>query len=276
MRFALLLVACVLAAPRTTDACSWEAHTFPSPRAGTPLPAHPRILVHVDTHHEPVFAANATFTSTLVGRTVTSRLYELHFHIARGDLAIRLPGQQVVTFSVGATTSHRARIAGVNPKRDNSCNGAGFAFDVEGDAIGFRLDWHDGSAPDWFMRSGDQAHFEESRHGALRQLREFDLVALFADGTERWIGTSRMMNGHDYDRVRRPVELLGVSWPMLAAPYVWGAPVIVWQPSPFDVDDPQPRGVLAVGLLLALVAWQFRGRVRTSSGADYVRPCSWR
>jgi hypothetical protein len=275
----LVTLALLVAIPHPADACCEpDPLTATRPRSWTVLPPNPRILAFVPGPASQRITANAPFDQRLVDDTHWFHVYELRFEIDVGTLIVEVPTSGSKTtrasFPISVASANHAQVTAVDTKI--SCNDIGIALDIPGNAIAARVDWHDGGAATW-PEIWDDTPTLKVFIGSAMELRSFTLVALFADGTDRVLGTSSMRyRPFDGEVNRRPLELLDTHWPMLAGPWLPERAPTVRQPSPFDVDDPRPRGLLAVGLLLALVAWQFRGRVRTSSGADYVRPCSWR
>jgi hypothetical protein len=205
--------------------------------------------------------ANAPLDQRLVNQIDILRVYELRFRKREGELMVHVPiGQsltQTLTYPIAASSARNARVRSVTTT--SGCTDRGFLLRLEGDAIGLRIDWHDRGPPAWFP-VWDSAAFLTFERRTLARLRDFDLIALFADGSERTIGTSSMMLD-DRGWVRSPVELLDrYSWPMFAGWFHTDFPR-EWEPGPHDVDDPRWRGLLALALLLAL---------------GYVKPCSWR
>lgn len=187
------------------------------PAQGT-LPAHPTILVQV-----PRWMRGGSFTAnaSLNVEPLPDGYYGLTILAERGDVAVRYIPPATLRFDkralfvpltaqyrVGTVLSlHTAQITDVWHSENRGCPSWNeIVVETAGDAIALRYDWSDGAPPS-LVPAGSGLGYSNCGGPSFQSstLRDFELVALFADGTERTLGRSSLML--DNSSVRLPIEL---------------------------------------------------------------------
>jgi hypothetical protein len=157
------------------------------------------------------FESNVPITSELVNRSGTFTTYRIQLHANHGAAWLRAPSHEralAAEYTLGMQPANTSLVTGLRhvESRRKCSSTEMIALDIVGTAVAYRVDWHDGSTT--FMDAPRLGFIGCGAYNAvLSELQGFDLVALYADGSEQRLGTSCAMI--DHDRIRLPTELVG-------------------------------------------------------------------
>jgi hypothetical protein len=233
--------------------------------AGSVVPRDPTLLLFVPTGAEggQLTATGASVAMSEVSRspafvvykiraTRTARKFELHYQlpVTRGF------APQVISaeYEIGSAPVNAARVTDVTHaySRWTCSHTDAVRFTIEGTAIAYRLDWRS-TQPATIIDASDPLVGDLDCIGTnvdvdLSSLQTFDLVALFADGSERALGSASMSNTGT--RIRLPLELLGENADDIEA---------TRKPGAFFVIDKTNLTAFGAHCTLALLAFLLSG-----------------
>jgi hypothetical protein len=222
-----------------------------APREG-PLPANPTVYLFVPKVGDPVIEANVPITTDVVDRSGTYTVHRIKIHATSGVAKLRVFlywGRVPLTgeYEIGAASTNSSVVTAVRHENPvMACSRTDVIdFKIAGTAVAYRLDWRSPDPPTFLSarspRLGEICFTSNAEEPAITQLRAFELVALYADGSERALGTSVLMLGRY--QVRVPIELVGSTGHIEER---W--PLVHWSPA----DEPESNLLGWLGVLAGL------------------------
>lgn len=170
---------------RVAEACSVQHSTF-QPESGV-LPPNP--TVYFFTRDEGEIVASAPMTADVIARSNDLVVHRVRIAATTGDVTVTYRDRDG-----GVWDDARYRI-GLVPPNTSYVTGATFArhriaLAVTGTAIAFRFDWGD-RAPSVVQGHRPRIALDRTISDKLAE-GDFELVALFADGSEQSFGRSNL------------------------------------------------------------------------------------
>jgi hypothetical protein len=218
MRLAIGVVMLLgIAVPREASATCAPPDASWSPSGG-PLPPNPTVYLFVPMGHDATFTSNVPISTELVDRSGSFAVHRVRIHATTGVVRIDAPGlfaKTVAEYTIGEAAPNASLVMDVRHLHYfGMCSGSdALEFDIAGTATAYRFDWHDSATPTYMSARDPALGYlwcgANNVESAIKQERGFELVALYADGSERRLGASTLMIGASH--VRRPTELLGYA-----------------------------------------------------------------
>jgi hypothetical protein len=224
MRLAIVVLGIAISlAPRFAHAMcgSPEPELFP---AGGIVPRDPTLALFVPARQTggKLAVTGATLETTEVSRTSAFVVYRIRTTQTAGAFELTyqppaednwIPDPITARYVVGSVPANAARVTGVEHVYGAwTCSHTdAIRFRIEGNAIAYRLAWHSQEPATVIDPSRAKVGYLScigmNVDIDLASLQAFDLVALFADGSERVLGSSAMSNTDK--KIRLPLELVG-------------------------------------------------------------------
>lgn len=280
MRLAPIVVCIAISlAPRLAHAICGDPRSEFSPVGGV-VPRAPTLMLFVPRGQAggELTAIGATLETTEVARSSAFVVYRIRATRTSGAFGVRyqppveddhVPHPITARYVVGSVPANDARVTDVVHSYGAwTCSHSdAVRFTIEGNAIAYRLAWH----------SKQPATIVDPRHSMvgfldcigrnvdvdLSALQAFDLVALFADGSERVLGSASMANTETM--IRLPLELLGEDAEDIDATNK--PPLERDRPPDIDEAEPCPFVVHGVLALLAFALARFAAGIATTARA---------
>jgi hypothetical protein len=169
---------------------------YASPRDGE-LPPNPVVYLFVGANYREALTANVPITTEIVERANDQLVIRVRITASRGDVRLRF-GHAVATYRIGPVATDAVRVADVDHSRGS------IRLTITGSPVAYRVDWRDGERTHLSYPMLTGSSFCQTK---IVGEREFDLVALLADGSERHLGRSSVEFRED--KIRLPLELVG-------------------------------------------------------------------